>query len=290
MANLESYTKTTWENGQVITAAPLNKIEKAIDDVTNAVLGMATTISSNDLKATKITVREIAGVSSNDSTAANITIGENTTLNFQGPVQANGKISLNYKISKNTDAASKKYVDDAISGYDVKSISASNGIAANTTDGVTNISLQAATADTLGGIKVGNNLTIDNDGKLNATDTTYSEATESAAGLMSAADKVKLNGAVTGVKINDSTKNPSNGVVDLGNLVTGIMINNASASIDNGIVDLGTVIRDVSSKADLANPSFTGTATFEKIKIGNYELDETKLSQLLALLENNGGE
>lgn len=76
-----------------------------------------------------------------------------------------------------------------------------------------------------------------------ATDTTYSAATTSAAGLMSADDKTKLNGIATGatkvttdtvsgwgytknagtvtsVKMNGTTKNPSSGVVDLGTVIT----------------------------------------------------------------------
>lgn len=44
----------------------------------------------------------------------------------------------------------------------------------------------------------GTNITIDNDGKtISATDTTYSEATTSTSGLMSASDKTKLNGIET---------------------------------------------------------------------------------------------
>ena len=54
------------------------------------------------------------------------------------------------------------------------------------------------------------------------TKVTFGEATTSLKGLMSASDKTKLNGAVTGVKINGSTKNPSNGVVDLGTISGGI--------------------------------------------------------------------
>lgn len=268
MANLQSYTRTTWENGQVITAAPLNKIEQSLEDVTNAVLGMATTISSNDLKATKITAREIAGVSSSGSTAASITVGENTTLNLQGPVQANGKISLGYTIDGDTDAASKKYIDDAIAGvrttiagYKVKSIGVTDGLAVTTTKGTATISLSAATADTLGGIKVGNNLNIDN-GTLNAT---YPEATQSAAGLMSAADKVKLGGAVTGITINGESASKDN----------------------NGVVDLGTVItahQDISTKANSNNPVFTG-----EITLGSTSINEQQLQALLNLI-NNGGE
>ena len=64
-----------------------------------------------------------------------------------------------------------------------------NGIAAN----ANNYVLPAATSSTLGGVKVGTNLSISN-GVLSATDTTYSDATTSASGLMSASDKSKLNG------------------------------------------------------------------------------------------------
>lgn len=293
MTNLESYTKTTWENGQVITAAPLNKIEQRLEDVTNAVLGMATTISSNDLKATKITAREIAGVSSNDSTAANITIGENTTLNLQGPVQANGKISLGYTIDEDTDAASKKYIDDAIAGvrttiagYKVKSIGVTDGLTATTTKGTATISLSAATTDTLGGIKVGANLDIDNDGKLNATDTTYSEATESAAGLMSAADKVKLKniatgatsnkGTVTGIILNgnnDITYTPNaEGIISVP-AITGLKVNNNFLNIESGKVDFGTII--TAPTLPLSNGTYTlqltltdGTPTYQWVAIG----------------------
>lgn len=56
------------------------------------------------------------------------------------------------------------------------------------------INLDIASADSLGGIKVGTNLSIANDGTLSATDTTYSVATGSADGLMSSADFTKLSG------------------------------------------------------------------------------------------------
>ena len=63
--------------------------------------------------------------------------------------------------------------------------------------GANNYSLPTASASTLGGVKVGTNLSISN-GVLSATDTTYSAATTSASGLMSAADKTKLDGIATG--------------------------------------------------------------------------------------------
>ena len=58
-----------------------------------------------------------------------------------------------------------------------------------------NYSLPKATSTALGGVKInGNNLSIDSNGVLHATNTTYSVATTSANGLMSSSDKTKLNG------------------------------------------------------------------------------------------------
>lgn len=54
--------------------------------------------------------------------------------------------------------------------------------------------LPTASAQKLGGIKVGTNLSVSEDGTLSATDTTYSPATPTSPGLMSAADKVAVNG------------------------------------------------------------------------------------------------
>ena len=53
--------------------------------------------------------------------------------------------------------------------------------------------LPIASDTTLGGVKVGLNLSIDEDGVLSATNTTYEDATETQAGLMSSTDKAKLN-------------------------------------------------------------------------------------------------
>lgn len=54
--------------------------------------------------------------------------------------------------------------------------------------------LKPASAQMLGGIKVGTNLSIAADGTLNASDTTYNPATPTSPGLMSAADKVAVDG------------------------------------------------------------------------------------------------
>lgn len=63
--------------------------------------------------------------------------------------------------------------------------------------GANKYTLPTASSSTLGGVKVGTNLSISS-GVLSATDTTYSPATTSADGLMSSSDKTKLNGIATG--------------------------------------------------------------------------------------------
>ena len=76
-------------------------------------------------------------------------------------------------------------------------------------------SLPTAAANTLGGVKVGTNLSIDANGVLSATDTTYSDATTSASGLMSSTDKSKLNGIASGAEVNvQSDWNQSNSSAD----------------------------------------------------------------------------
>lgn len=65
-------------------------------------------------------------------------------------------------------------------------------------DGTVSYTLPTASTAELGGIKVGNNLSITKDGVLNAIDTTYSAATQTTIGLMSAGDKVKLDGIASG--------------------------------------------------------------------------------------------
>jgi hypothetical protein len=62
--------------------------------------------------------------------------------------------------------------------------------------------LPTADASTLGGVKVGTNLSIDGSGVLSATDTTYVVATSTASGLMSSSDKSKLDGIASGAEVN----------------------------------------------------------------------------------------
>ena len=106
-------------------------------------------------------------------------------------------------------------------------------------------------------LEAGENVTMSQDGdtlRVSAADTTYDAATTSAAGLMSAVDKSKLDGIPADATNNDGT-------------VTGITMNGVSKGT-SGVVDLGTVItehQDISGKLDA---SAVGAAN------GVAELDE----------------
>ena len=67
----------------------------------------------------------------------------------------------------------------------------------NIDNGANKYTLPTASSSTLGGVKVGTNLSISN-GVLSATNTTYGTATTSANGLMSSSDKSKLDGITAG--------------------------------------------------------------------------------------------
>ena len=100
-------------------------------------------------------------------------------------------------------------------GTETKSASSASGTSGATVQVVTGVTVDAAghvTAVTSGA----------------ATDTTYDNATQSAAGLMSATDKEKLDGIAAGATANVGT-------------ITGITMNGASKGT-SGNVDLGTVI------------------------------------------------
>lgn len=64
--------------------------------------------------------------------------------------------------------------------------------------------LPAATTSSMGGIIVGENLSIDASGVLSADAQEYGEATSSQAGLMSISDKIKLNEIAEGAEVNQN--------------------------------------------------------------------------------------
>ena len=154
-----------------------------------------------------ITEAEITamGFTKNQGTVTSVTAGEGLE---GGTIADSGTISLAKKTQNDT------YID-LMSKFDILEI--------GNTSSDTNV-----TIDNTSYVWMDKMLYFDKFGRLDSiegyyyypTKVTFGEATTSLKGLMSASDKVKLNGAVTGVKINGTTKNPSSGVVDLGTVIT----------------------------------------------------------------------
>lgn len=304
---MEKYENAVWQNGTVITAASLNRIEEKLHEVVDYVIGMGSEVSSNELTVgdsnANVTSSNGNLTATNKIQAGKLQVGTpqteteigNGSALIAGNIEIKGTTTIAAP-SEDNHAATKGYVDGQISTINDKTIKSGNtGIVSSGKLGVDNgitLTLQHATDEILGGIKVGTNLNIDDQGVLSATDTTYALANGTTAGLMSAADYTKLDGispnatsnigTVTGISINGgATQSPTNGVVNISNIVTGIKINDDTETpTSNGTVDISNNLSGlISGKANTANPSFTGTVT-----IGSTVLSEPHFNVLYSIL------
>lgn len=100
-------------------------------------------------------------------------------------------------------------------------------------------------------IVAGTNITIANDGKtISATDTTYNDATTSASGLMSATDKIKLNGIATGAEVNvqsDWNESSSSSDAYIKNKPTIPTVNNSTITIQKNSTTVDSFTTNASS-------------------------------------------
>ena len=262
------YKQTSWETGKVLTAAALNNIEQGLSNITAQLNGMDSQVASNTLN--------VAGTA---SIGGDATILGKLILNMEQQTEDNNGVTKGYVDGKVTT------INGYIANLQSTSITSTNtGITSTGSIGSgLSITLNPATAGTLGGIKVGQNLTIDETGLLNAIDTTYSVASASTNGLMSSADFNKLAGIASGATANVGT-------------VTGIQMNGIVQEPSSGIVDLGTIItshQDISTKANLNSPTFSGVVNFgdqisidtnnNKITINQTDITETQLNALYNL-------
>lgn len=296
------YQRNTWETGKVITAKALNDIETGIVNIVEKLNSMDGEVASQTLKVEgNASIGGTATVTGEATFNGPVEIKGATTINgatiIKGATTINNDITvgtdnhiiLSASPNENNHAVTKGYVDGQISTINNKTINSGNtGIVSSgklgVDDGIT-ITLQPATSEALGGIKVGDklsftnnvlnlpvasisvlggikvgtNLSINDQGVLSATDTTYALANTTTAGLMSATHFNKLeNNVVTGISINGgTTQSPTNGVVNINVL---------------------TEHQDISSKANLNSPTFTG-----RITLGATSIEEPALQKLNVL-------
>lgn len=166
----------------------------------------------------------------------------------------------------------------------VEAINAGDGIKVITTgegssEAQPTIAMKPATTTTIGGIIVGDNLTVDGTGKLSATDTTYEDATTSTHGLMSAADKVKLNGIEEGANktivdasLSATSTNPvQNKAVHAEFNSVRTALSDASSGLQSQIDNHTTLIGNKVDKVEGKGLSTNDYTTEEKNKLAGLE-------------------
>lgn len=177
-------------NGHVMTTAEKTKLAGIAEGANNYTLPEAT---ANDLGGIKVGTN--LSIDNNGILSATDTTYSAATTSADGLMSSTDKTKLD-----GIAANANNYTLTAATANDLGGIKVGTNLSIDS-NGVLSASggsytLPEATTTTLGGIIVGMNLSIDNSGVLSATDTTYSAATTSTAGLMSAADKTKLDGYI----------------------------------------------------------------------------------------------
>lgn len=182
----------------------------------------------------------------------------------------------------------------------VEAINAGNGINVITTgegssEAQPTIAIKPATTTTIGGIIVGTNLTVDATGKLSATDTTYEDATTTTHGLMTAADKVKLNGIEEGANktivdasLSATSANPiENKAIHAEFNSVRTELADASSGLQSQIDDHATLIGNKVDKVEGKGLSTNDYTTAEKTKLAglkNYSLPTAGVNELGGVL------
>lgn len=151
----------------------------AIDSSTGALSGnySAATTSANGLMSSS-DKSKLDGIAAG---ATAVTVDSSITSSSENPVQS---AAIYTALAGKVDTESGKGLSS--NDYTTTEKNKLAGIA----EGANNYTLPAATTSALGGVQVGSNLTVDANGVISGN---YSNATQSAAGLMSAADKTALD-------------------------------------------------------------------------------------------------
>ena len=152
--------------------------------INTALAGKVDTVSGKGLSTEDYTTAEKTKLAGIAEGATAVTVDSTLSGTSENPVQ--NKV-INAALAGKVDTVTGKGL--STNDYTDAEKTKLAGIA----EGANAYTLPVATTSILGGVKQGANVTIALDGTLSATDTTYAEATTTVAGLMSAADKTKVN-------------------------------------------------------------------------------------------------
>ena len=242
-----TYSDATTSTSGLMSAADktkLNSVASGAEANQNAfsnVLVGGTTVAADGKTDT---IEFIAGSNvtlTPDATNDTVTIAATDTTYSDATTSASGLMSASDKTKLNGVASGAEVNQNAFSNVKVGSVTVAADAKTDTLELVagTNItltpdatddkvtitnsySLPTASASTLGGVKVGANLSI-TDGVLSADAQAVDEATTTTAGLMSASDKTKLNGIETGADAN---------------IIEAITVNSSATTVTNKTVNI----------------------------------------------------
>jgi hypothetical protein len=201
-----------------------------------------TTTLKNKLNGIEANANNYSLPTSSSSVLGGIKIGSNLSIDSDGVVSA----------------TNTTYSDVTTTTHGLMTASDKvklNGIESNANKYV----LPTATSSALGGIKVGSNLSIDANGVVSATDTKYSNATTSTSGLMSATDKVKLNGIATGAEVNvqadwNETNTSSDSYIkNKPNIPSGVVVDTSLSTTSTNPVQNKVITTELNKKANASS-------------------------------------
>lgn len=206
-------TETTFARGDHIHPSDTTKVDKI--DGKGLSTNDYTTAEKTKLEGIEEGANNYSLPTASSNTLGGVKIGSNLTIS-SGVLSANASATtpkMDGTASVGTETAFAR--GDHIHPSDTTKVDKVDGKGLSTNDYTTaeknklaaieananNYSLPTASASTLGGIKVGSNLTITN-GVLSADAQAVDDATQSASGLMSSADKTKLDGIDASADVN----------------------------------------------------------------------------------------
>jgi hypothetical protein len=211
-------------------------------DVTTTTHGLMTASDKVKLNGIESNANNYSLPIAGSSTLGGVKVGTNLSINSSGVLNATDTTYSNATTS----------VSGLMSAGDKTKL---NGIESEANKYV----LPTATSSALGGIKVGSNLSIDANGVVSATDTKYSNATTSTSGLMSATDKVKLNGIATGAEVNvqadwDETDTSSDSYIkNKPNIPSGVVVDASLSTTSTNPVQNKVITTELNKKANASS-------------------------------------
>ena len=195
-----AYTRTQWvEQETPLSAQNMNNIEDGIEELQSTKVDKVSGKGLSDQNYTATEKTKLAGIA--EGAEVNVQSDWNQTNTSADDYIKNKPGSASSSAAGLMSATDKSKLDGVQAGAEVNQ----NAFAVVSIESGSATALRATSKQDTVSFIAGNNVTMNASGKsvtIDAKDTTYTPATTSANGLMSAADKTKLNNIEAGAQVN----------------------------------------------------------------------------------------